>query len=121
MWQTVCGVECWLWHAGFSPAGRHAKVPPRQVSGQLTNLHRARTCQGSLPDPDKVAALLLLRRPHKLQHCEACLAISQPIDLYAIYAGPLEQLLVGVPASCCFLHGYWQNCMPQSVLDWLLW
>ena len=42
--------------AGFSPAGRHARVPPRQVSGQLTNLQRARTCQGSLPDPDEVSS-----------------------------------------------------------------
>ena len=40
--------------AGFSPAGRHAKVPPRQASGHLTSLKRARTCQGSLPDPAEV-------------------------------------------------------------------
>lgn len=53
--RGICVAECCLWHAGFSPAGRHAKVPPRQVSGQLTNLHRARTCQGSLRDPDEVS------------------------------------------------------------------
>ena len=41
-------------NAGFSPAGRHAKVPPRQASGHLTSLKRARTCQGSLPDPEEV-------------------------------------------------------------------
>lgn len=58
--EDSCGAklsvaECYLWLAGFSPAGRYARVPPRQVSGQLTNLQRARTCQGSLPDPDEVS------------------------------------------------------------------
>ena len=77
------------------------------MSGQLTNLHRARTCQGSLRDPDEVSCSF----PHVELHKGASFSDTSFCTYGSLASNHSGVCLIEQLLLCCYL---WMGIFPEQ-------